>query len=220
MSMNGALLMSNQPKSSDTSNATSSPGSAFGATPCDAQDGPMIATSGQEAALASLSARQAKDLGLLTSGTFGRHGSISLSSAALAASLESSLRARVRDSGSTLFKLTWKRVAMPSGRSLCLLRASALHTVGIGRGSWPTPMAGTPAQKGYNEAGNTDSSRRTVARISGKRQTGSNAQTVKIGRLNPEHYRWLMGLQKEWGGCAPTATRSSRRSLKRSLNPT
>jgi hypothetical protein len=29
--------------------------------------------------------------------------------------------------------------------------------------SWPTPMAGTPARKGYNEAGNTDSSRRTVA---------------------------------------------------------
>jgi len=27
---------------------------------------------------------------------------------------------------------------------------------------WPTPMAGTPKQKGYNEAGNTDSSRQTV----------------------------------------------------------
>ena len=27
---------------------------------------------------------------------------------------------------------------------------------------WPSPMAGTPAQKGYNEAGNTDSSRKTV----------------------------------------------------------
>jgi hypothetical protein len=28
--------------------------------------------------------------------------------------------------------------------------------------AWPTPMAGTPAQKGYNEAGNNDSSRKTV----------------------------------------------------------
>lgn len=28
---------------------------------------------------------------------------------------------------------------------------------------WPTPMAGTPAQKGYNEAGNNDSSRKVVA---------------------------------------------------------
>jgi hypothetical protein len=29
--------------------------------------------------------------------------------------------------------------------------------------SWSTPMAGTPAQNGYNEAGNNDSSRKTVA---------------------------------------------------------
>jgi hypothetical protein len=32
---------------------------------------------------------------------------------------------------------------------------------------WPTAMAGTPAQKGYNEAGNTDSSRKTVALVTG-----------------------------------------------------
>lgn len=32
---------------------------------------------------------------------------------------------------------------------------------------WPTPMAGTPAQKGYNEAGNNDSSRKMVALVSG-----------------------------------------------------
>jgi hypothetical protein len=33
----------------------------------------------------------------------------------------------------------------------------------LGREVWATPMAGTPAQKGYNEAGNNDSSRKTVA---------------------------------------------------------
>ena len=32
---------------------------------------------------------------------------------------------------------------------------------------WPTPMAGTPAQKGYNAAGNTDSSRKTTALVAG-----------------------------------------------------
>jgi hypothetical protein len=32
---------------------------------------------------------------------------------------------------------------------------------------WPTPMAGTPAQNGNNEAGNTDSSRKTVALVAG-----------------------------------------------------
>ena len=33
----------------------------------------------------------------------------------------------------------------------------------VGVAGWPTPMAGTPAQNGNNEAGNTDSSRKTVA---------------------------------------------------------
>jgi hypothetical protein len=32
---------------------------------------------------------------------------------------------------------------------------------------WPSSMAGTPAQKGYNEAGNNDSSRRTVELVAG-----------------------------------------------------
>lgn len=32
---------------------------------------------------------------------------------------------------------------------------------------WPTPMAGSPATDTYNEAGNTDSSRKTVALVSG-----------------------------------------------------
>lgn len=37
------------------------------------------------------------------------------------------------------------------------LTAQAVYLAG-----WPTPMAGTPARNGNNEAGNTDSSRRTV----------------------------------------------------------
>lgn len=40
----------------------------------------------------------------------------------------------------------------------------------VAMGSWPTPMAGTPAQKGYNEAGNNDSSRKTVELVTGSRR--------------------------------------------------
>lgn len=68
-------------------------------------------------------------------------------------------------SGSPLYGLTWKTWDMPSGEPICALRASARRTSGngsTGERGWPTPMAGTPAQKGYNAAGNTDSSRRTV----------------------------------------------------------
>ena len=56
---------------SDSISAISSPGSADGRLPCVAQDGPTVAPHGQHHAPASLSARQAKGLGLLTSGTFG-----------------------------------------------------------------------------------------------------------------------------------------------------
>lgn len=82
--------------------------------------------------------------------------------------------------------------------------------------SWPTPMAGTPAQKGYNEAGNTDSSRKTVALASGLTSNGSPAGTEKPGQLNPAFSRWLMGYPAEWDVCAPTATRSSRKSRQSS----
>ncbi len=125
----------------DSLSAISSPGSADGRLPYVAQDGPTVARHGQHHAPASLSARQAKDLGLLTSGTYGPpHIGLS-ASAALSWSLASNLAALTRTTGSTLYKLTWKPWAMPSGRLRFRLRASARRTSETELIGWPTPIA-------------------------------------------------------------------------------
>lgn len=126
---------------SDSISAISSLGSAAGRSHCVAQDGPTVARHGQHHAPASLSARQAKGLGLLTSGTYGPpHIGLS-ASAALSWSLASNLAALTRMTGSTLYKLTWKPWAMPSGRLRFRLRASVRRTSEIALIGWPTPIA-------------------------------------------------------------------------------
>ena len=137
--------MSHQLSLWDTTSATSSPGSEAGATRCGLPVGPTISPSGPDHARASLSARQASEKGLLTSGTSGRTGTISSASADLQSSLASRLRQRTASVGSTLYALTWKDRATPSGRLICALRASARRTSDSGSGlsGWPTPAANT-----------------------------------------------------------------------------
>lgn len=126
---------------SDSTSAISSQGSADGLSRCVAQDGPTAAPHGQHHAPASLSARQAKDLGLLTSDTYGPpHIGLS-ASAALSWCLASNLAVLTRMTGSTLYKLTWKPWAMPSGRLRFRLRASARRTKETVLIGWPTPIA-------------------------------------------------------------------------------
>jgi hypothetical protein len=124
---------------------TSSPGLGFGVTPSEVQDGQITAQYGPEAAPANLSPRRAKELGLLTSGTYSPRGSISSSSAVLSRSLVSRLKQVSDRDGSTLFKLTWKESVTPSGRSVSLLRASVLRTNDSDCSSWLTPSANEDA---------------------------------------------------------------------------
>ena len=93
--------------------------------------------------------------------------SASSPSADLQRSLESRLRRSLDANGSPEYALTWNSWDMPAGPPICRLRAWARRTSGRDCGGWPTPMAGTPAQDGYNEAGNTDSSRKTVDLLAG-----------------------------------------------------
>jgi hypothetical protein len=120
--------------------AISSLASPSGTTPWLSPTGLLIAPSGPAPVPANLSARQAKAAGSMMSGTYGPHGTISSASADLQRSLASRLRVRTASVGSTLFTLTWKERATPSGRLICALRASALRISGSGSGSWPTPQ--------------------------------------------------------------------------------
>jgi len=123
--------------------AISSPALGDGASPCGLQDGRMIVLFGREAARASLSARQVQEAGLMTSGTSGRTGTTSSASAALQSSLASRLQARTASAGSTLYALTWKQRATPSGLQICALRASGRRISDNASGllGWQTPKA-------------------------------------------------------------------------------
>jgi hypothetical protein len=131
-------------------NATSSPESAGGLLRSHSRASQQLRDSGQDPALASLSARQAAVKGRLTSGTYGPPSTGSSTSATLQSSLESRLARLLEGRGSTLYRLTWKPMATPSGRRICALRASAPRISDKGSTGWQSPAAqeagGTPEQ--------------------------------------------------------------------------
>ena len=126
----------------DSRSATSSPELASGLIPSASPDGLMINQSGLAHARASLSARQAKEMGLLTSGTYGPTSSTSSASADLSMSLANRLQLVTQTHGSTLYRQTWKEWTTPSGLCRLRQRASAQRTSESGLTGWPTPVVG------------------------------------------------------------------------------
>ena len=114
---------------------------ACGVTPYASPDGQTNALCGLGRVRANLSARQAKQAGLMMSGIYGPRGTTSSASACLALSLGNRLQARTASLGSTLYTLTWKPRVTPSGRSIYALRASAPRTSASDFTSWPSPTA-------------------------------------------------------------------------------
>jgi hypothetical protein len=131
--------------------------------PCAELGGLTIAEFGQVLAPANLSARQAKAMGLLTSGICGPHSSTLSLTSARNVSLGNRLRDVTASLGSTLFKLTWKPLTTPQGRSLFLQRASVLPKGANACTGWPTPTTpsgGQTAPEGTTATGKTPDGRK------------------------------------------------------------
>lgn len=224
--------MSNQANFLGTLNAISLRGLACGVTPCEKQVYQTAKRSGQVHAHASLSASQAKEMGLMTSGTYGLPFCGSSSSAALSESLGNRLVEKQESLGSTLYRQTWKVKTTPAGRQLLRLVVSAHPTSESEFTGWPTPTVSDFKGSGptvirkdgkdrtydrldyATEQGAKNSNKRM--KRSGVILSGCSAATKDGGQLNPAHSRWLVGLPTEWDDCAATAMHSFPRKRKRS----
>src|SRR5690606_3891989 len=187
-----------------TRNVTSLPESAAGLTPLTLPDGRVIDPCGLALALASLSARQVKALGLQTSGIYGPPGSISSRSAALQSSLGSRLRQRLDTAGLIELSVTWKDLVTPAGLRYCKRVARTLPTSATGSGSLPTPSG--VSGRGHM-AGRMD-------------EWGGSSNPFRGTPLGPTHSPsfelWMMGYPATWREQMPPATPSSRRSRRSS----
>ncbi len=194
----------------DSHSAISSPVSGDGPTHCDSPDGQTISPCGPAAARASLSARQAKAAGLLTSGTSGPHSSTSLNSAVLQWFLESRLQESPALGGSTLYRQTWKLQATPSGRQILAHIASALRTCDKDCFGWARMP--TPTTCDYKGSGRLRPERHLNLRDWFNLHYQARRPPVVI-------VCEMMGYPATWVRCAALAMPLSRKSPRRSSKP-
>ncbi len=200
--------MSDPTNSPDTTSVTFSQDSVVGPTPSNWQAGP-IGSYGPVPVLASLSASQARELGIRTSGIYGRHGFTSSASANLQRLLESKLQMRLAMAGSMELSATWKVRATPAGRLYCQ-RVPRMRRIDVtGYGSLPTP-SGTSNHGKNHVAGRID-------------EWGGSSNYFRGTEHGPLHLPafelWTMGYPELWRQLTPPATRLSRRSPANSSKP-
>lgn len=196
--------MSRQLNFLDLLNVTSSLASGYGHCRSETLDGKMTGRCGQHHAHASLSAKQAREQGLMMSGTYGQTSIGSPSSVALQLSLESKLKTLV---GSTSHSLTWKAWDMPSGVSRFRLLASVHRTSG-------TEPIGLPTPSGTSNHGKNH----VVGRLDEWGGSSNPFRGKSIGRLHlPSFEAWMMGIPVAWVPLMRSAMLSRRQSRKHSL---
>ena len=217
-------------------NAISLPVSEVGLRLCGLPDGPMTSKSGPDHVPASLFPSPENDEGQTTNGISGPSLPGSSESANLQSSLANRLKERFGKDGSMEYAETWREKVTPSGRTYWAHTASARRTsdsdcigwptpraeernqhnsqdagMALSRASnlagWPTPQAGTPATENYNEAGNTDSGRKTVKLAGWRSPNKSDGEGGMLEMMRGTHAKFKLRDQSMLSGCPTASTR-------------
>jgi len=216
--MSEALRMCDQMTLPGTDSAISLPESGCGLTPCDLPDGRTIDPCGRAPVPVSRSVLPARNPACPTTGTCGPSGSTSSASASLSSSLVNRLKHRSATVGSTLFKLTWKEVATPSGRSVSLLRASARRISDNDCGSWPTPCQqdgpnGGPNQGADRLPGAASLASWPTTRANDAEKRGNVADDPRNGLVTAANLAsWVTPSARDWKDSPGMATEAEGRS--------
>jgi len=205
-SIPGQLSMFHPETCGGSPNATSSPGSVDGATPCDSPDGPMIGQSGPEAAPASPSAQPGNGKEKQMNDTFGPNSTASSRSAALTRCLANRLQENLGKNGLTVPPMEWRRSTTRSLRSYYQLAVLGRGRKGSGSGLLPT-VSGTSNHGRNHVAGRLD-------------EWGGSSNPFRgtsLGKVHsPGFELWMMGYRDEFGRLTVRVTQSCRKSRRKS----
>ena len=188
----------------DILNAIFSQGSAYGPSPCEWPDGPMIAPSGPALAPANPSPRQGKGKARPTCGICGLSFTGSLESASLSLRLANKLKERFASDGSMEYKETWKRKATPSGFLYWAHTASGRRISDKDFSGWPSPMACDDGQHGHHgEWSTSQCNLHCVALGKGKQMDGTVIPAALAGWPSPRATDGSHGGPNQAGGALP-----------------
>lgn len=194
--MNDQFSMFDLPNFLPIPNATSSPASVDGPSPCALQDGLTTGPPGPDHRPASLSAQQGKARAVTMQDTsppslsawsglpapeccLANRSQARMCSERLQSALEETLSRRLNGLGSTIYQIVWKPHVTPLGRAISRLRASAPRTSAKEPSSEPSAMSGWPSPTVGNATG---SQMAKDASPTGRRPDGSKA-TVSLPQV-------------------------------------